>query len=120
MWPDPRSRIVCLEECYKKLKKMILCSSTKYPYSTQGGSLEIPRGGVPRKNYFTGKNEAKLKFPVGWGLVQIFWNNTFSMLKFSYQESDTCSYLAVHCSSLPQEYEDPLDCIPSKPKATQV
>ena len=29
------------------------------------------------------------------------------------------SYLAVHCSSLPPEYEDLLDCTPSKPGVIQ-
>jgi len=45
-----------------------LCGSKKYPYSPQGGLLEIPRErGVLKANIFKGKCELKLGFPTGWG-----------------------------------------------------
>jgi len=47
-----------------------LCSSRKYPYPSRGRLTGIPRGrgwGVQKHISFKGKNEAKLKFPDGWG-----------------------------------------------------
>ncbi len=45
-----------------------MCSSRKYPYPLQGGSLEILRGwGVTQAKHLKGKYGAKLEFPEGSG-----------------------------------------------------
>ena len=66
-----------------------MCGSRKYPYPTQGWSMEIPRGrALSLANIFKRKDEAKLEISEEWeGLNQItilgggmviVWNHTIN------------------------------------------